>query len=67
MLWTRSYYIKLRERLAEEFGAVSFSPINVSRCRRIGPESSSSSMNIVVTPVFFSPLTMAQLAGAAPR
>ena len=48
-------------------GAVSFSPIGVLRCRRIGPVSSVGSMNIVVTPVSVSPLTTAQLAGAAPR
>src|SRR6266498_468006 len=48
-------------------GVVSVSPIDVSPCKRIGPESSFSSMNIVVTPVFVSPFTIAQLAGAAPR
>src|SRR5438874_3821057 len=48
-------------------GAVSFSAISVDCCRRIGPASSCTAIFIVVTPVCFSPLTIAQFTGAAPR
>ena len=48
-------------------GAVSSAPISISRCSRIGPVSSPGSSRIVVSPVFLSPLMMAQAMGAAPR
>ena len=47
--------------------AVSSSPISVSARRAMSPVSMPASVNIVVTPAFFSPSAMHQLIGALPR
>ena len=52
---------------AANSGVVSVTPIGISCCSSISPVSMPASMRIVVTPLFVSPFTMAQLIGAAPR
>lgn len=47
--------------------AVSSDPIAVCVCSRISPVSSPSPMNMVVTPVIFSPLITLHCTGPAPR
>ena len=42
-------------------------PISVSTESAISPVSMPASVNMVVTPAFFSPKAMHQLIGAAPR